>query len=66
MYRLLSEILDNPFVSKQVYFKGGIATMMLGWLDRFSVDLDFDLKKNTEKIINKKLKNIFKILFYYK
>lgn len=44
LYRLLSEILDNPPLSQNLYFKGGTAASMLGFLDRFSVDLDFDLK----------------------
>lgn len=42
--RLLSEILDNPNLSQNLYFKGGTCAAMLGRLDRFSVDLDFDLK----------------------
>ena len=41
--RLLTEILDNPTLSQNLYFKGGTCAAMLGYLDRFSVDLDFDL-----------------------
>lgn len=44
LYRLLSEILDSSSLSLNLYFKGGTCAAMLGRLDRFSVDLDFDLK----------------------
>ncbi|MDO8610313.1 MAG: nucleotidyl transferase AbiEii/AbiGii toxin family protein, partial [bacterium] len=46
--------------SQNVYFKGGTCAAMLGKLDRFSVDLDFDLKekKNKEKL-HAKLVHIF-------
>lgn len=63
LYRLLIEILDSKILSKSVFFKGGTAASMLGFLDRFSVDLDFDLKKNVNKNkIDRELKNIFKKL----
>lgn len=61
MYRLLSAILDNPHLSASLFFKGGSCAAMLGYLDRFSIDLDFDLgaksnkdelKKELEKIID--------------
>lgn len=59
LFRLLTEILDSP-IAKDIYFKGGSAAAMLGFLDRFSVDLDFDLKaKVNKKIIDKKLRKIF-------
>lgn len=62
LFRLLSEILDSPIV-KNIYFKGGSAAAMLGFLDRFSVDLDFDLKpRANKKIIDKNLKKIFQEL----
>ncbi|HIP71371.1 MAG TPA: hypothetical protein EYH05_08260, partial [Anaerolineae bacterium] len=41
--RLLTEILDDPYLAASLYFKGGTCAAMLGYLDRFSVDLDFDL-----------------------
>ncbi len=41
--RILIEIVDNPPLSQYLAFKGGTAAAMLGYLDRFSVDLDFDL-----------------------
>ena len=43
--RLLTEILDNSILSQNLYFKGGTCAAILGYLDRFSVDLDFDLTK---------------------
>jgi len=47
--RLLTEILDNPTLSQNLYFKGGTCAAMLGYLDRFSVDLDFDLLDETKE-----------------
>lgn len=41
--RLLMEIIDDPDLSQELAFKGGTCASMLGFLDRFSVDLDFDL-----------------------
>ncbi len=62
LLRLLTEILDNP-IAKNIYFKGGSAAAMLGFLDRFSVDLDFDLKSEVDKKkIDKNLKKIFQKL----
>lgn len=50
LLKLLTEIADNHLLSSNVYFKGGTCATMLGYLDRFSVDLDFDLKKNADKL----------------
>ncbi|MEK9169429.1 MAG: nucleotidyl transferase AbiEii/AbiGii toxin family protein [Patescibacteria group bacterium] len=62
LFRLLIKILDSP-IAKDIYFKGGSAAAMLGFLDRFSVDLDFDLKPNTDKkAIDKNLRKIFQAL----
>lgn len=59
MLRALSAILDEPIVSKALYFKGGSCTALLGWVDRFSVDLDFDLKRGIKKKeVRKRLKKI--------
>lgn len=49
MHRLLTEILDDKYLAVNFYFKGGTCARMLGFLDRFSVDLDFDLKETTNK-----------------
>ena len=48
MYTLLTEIADDVFLSSVLRFKGGTCASMLGWLDRFSVDLDFDLIDETK------------------
>jgi len=63
LYRLLIAILDERWLSQNLYFKGGSCAAMLGWLDRFSVDLDFDLNpKADNKLITKKLFTVFKSL----
>ncbi len=49
MYRLLAEILDDKYLVANSFFKGGTCARMLGYLDRFSVDLDFDIKKDVDK-----------------
>ncbi len=52
LYRILSAIADDQYCAGTLYFKGGTCASMLGWLDRFSVDLDFDYagdKNNVEK-----------------
>ena len=60
MYRLLAEILDNKYLVANSFFKGGTCARMLGYLDRFSVDLDFDVKKNIDK---KKFREILYSIF---
>jgi len=63
LYRLLIALLDNEKIAPNIYFKGGTCCLMLGFLDRFSVDLDFDLKKGTsKKILRKELHGLFKKL----
>jgi predicted nucleotidyltransferase component of viral defense system len=63
LYRLLTKILDSPIISHAIHFKGGTAAAMLGFLDRFSVDLDFDLENEADKsAIANGLKDIFKKL----
>jgi len=42
LYRVLSAIYDDDFLAGVLYFKGGTSAAMRGFLDRFSVDLDFD------------------------
>jgi hypothetical protein len=46
--RLLIEIVDRPALAHSLAFKGGTCAAMLGVLDRFSVDLDFDVLKNAD------------------
>lgn len=63
LLRLLTEIADHHFVSSSVFFKGGTAASMLDFLDRFSVDLDFDLKpKISQTVLKKELLKIFSAL----
>ncbi len=63
LYRMLIAIVDNNKLH-DLYFKGGTAAAMTGYLDRFSVDLDFDYvgKQEDLPIIIKELKKIFKDL----
>lgn len=46
--RILIEIIDNSELSGNLAFKGGTCAAMLGYLDRFSVDLDFDILKGAK------------------
>lgn len=43
LHRLLTAIADHPILPFHLAFKGGTCARMLGYIDRFSVDLDFDL-----------------------
>lgn len=43
LYRLLSAIADDAFLTANLMFKGGTCASMRGIIDRFSIDLDFDL-----------------------
>jgi predicted nucleotidyltransferase component of viral defense system len=49
LHRLLMEIVDQPLLSQKLAFKGGTCAAMLGYLDRFSVDLDFDVLLNADE-----------------
>lgn len=51
LYRILESIADDAFLPSVLYFKGGTCASMLGWLDRFSVDLDFDYAGNSDQIV---------------
>jgi predicted nucleotidyltransferase component of viral defense system len=63
MNRLLMEIIDQPLLALALAFKGGSCAAMLGNLDRFSVDLDFDLTKTVdESMIRAEFQRIFKYL----
>ncbi|MEM3394159.1 MAG: nucleotidyl transferase AbiEii/AbiGii toxin family protein [Candidatus Methanomethylicia archaeon] len=60
--RILLEIADSS-ISLFLGFKGGTCALMLDYLDRFSIDLDFDLiEKNKEKKVRKEIKNIISAL----
>lgn len=43
LQQLLIAVVDDIYISQHVCFKGGTCAEMSGFLDRFSVDLDFDL-----------------------
>lgn len=61
--RLLMEIIDNPELSQHLAFTGGTCASMLGYLDRFSVDLDFDvLPKTDEAILRREFHSVFEAL----
>jgi len=61
--RLLIEVADDTLLSSNLAFKGGTCAQILGFLDRFSVDLDFDLVKEcNEKKLRERFHKIFKVL----
>ena len=75
--RLLIEISGQPLLAQSLAFKGGSCASMLGYLDRFSVDLDIDVTPSADldhlwvefrEIFNKLdltvLKEFDKVLFY--
>ncbi|MFB6306368.1 MAG: nucleotidyl transferase AbiEii/AbiGii toxin family protein [Flavobacteriales bacterium] len=63
LYRLLVAIADNESLNQHIAFKGGTCASMLGFLNRFSVDLDFDLLNGMEKQDARKiLHSIFDLL----
>jgi len=63
LYRLLIHIVDCHELS-ELYFKGGTCAAMLGFLDRFSIDLDFDYVGNLSHVdqIRQNLETIFQNL----
>lgn len=63
LYRVLSTIADTQFLVAELRFKGGTCAAMRGILDRFSIDLDFDLL-NPAKMLNVRssLEDLFKKL----
>jgi len=50
LYRVLMGFADDSLIAKTLAFKGGTCAAMLGWLDRFSVDLDFDYAGEMEQM----------------
>jgi predicted nucleotidyltransferase component of viral defense system len=60
--RLLMEMIDRPVLAHHLAFKGGSCAAMLGTLDRFSVDLDFDILKNADETV---LRDEFHKVFEY-
>lgn len=51
LLRLLIEIVDNPLLAQSLAFKGGTCAAMLGYLDRFSADLDFDVLSGANEAV---------------
>jgi uncharacterized protein YifN (PemK superfamily) len=65
LHRLLMEIVDQPLMAQSLAFKGGTCAAMLGYLDRFSVDLDFDvLKPADEAALRQAFHQVFKHLVF--
>jgi predicted nucleotidyltransferase component of viral defense system len=60
LHRLLMEIVDQPLLAQSLAFKGGSCAAMLGYLDRFSVDLDFDVLGGVDEA---ELRKIFHQVF---
>lgn len=57
--RLLTALVDDSYISRWTHFKGGTCAAMLGYLDRFSVDLDFDSEKQADvQIVEKNISTI--------
>ncbi len=53
VYRLLMEIIDSRHLARSLYVKGGTCAALAGWLDRFSLDLDFDVAPRAKAAIIK-------------
>jgi len=51
LFRLLTALADNNFLAAKLAFKGGSCAAMRGWLNRFSIDLDFDFLGRQNEII---------------
>lgn len=63
MYRILTAIADDALASALLRFKGGTCAAMRGIINRFSVDLNFDLIDEKEMPeLSKHLEVIFKKL----
>lgn len=63
LQRLLIAVVDDQYISQNICFKGGTCAEMSGFLDRFSVDLDFDIVGTLdEKIFRSNIDKITKKL----
>lgn len=61
LFRLLIAIADTPILTKGLRFKGGTCAAMSGFLERFSVDLDFDsLPEFDGKVLRREFHQVFK------
>lgn len=62
LYRLITSIADDAPLIRSLRFKGGTCAAMLGYLNRFSVNLDFDLIKNDPTSVRHRLEKHFQKL----
>jgi predicted nucleotidyltransferase component of viral defense system len=59
LIKILKDIYSHPTIGPILGFKGGTAANLFYNLDRFSVDLDFDLLDTTkEELVFKEIKSI--------
>ena len=62
LLRILKDIFSDDSVAPFLGFKGGTAAYFFYGLDRFSVDLDFDLLDNAkEKHVFEQIKKILSV-----
>lgn len=60
MYRVLTAIADDVDLASLIFFKGGTCAAMRGFIDRFSIDLDFDLGDESQiQNVKRRLEKIF-------
>jgi predicted nucleotidyltransferase component of viral defense system len=64
LYRTLLALSDDASLAQTLSFKGGTCAAMLGLLDRFSVDLDFDFvgEKKDLPALRQRMEKVFKEL----
>ena len=63
LYRLLKGVIDDGEISSHLCFKGGTCAALLDRLDRFSLDLDFDLLPETDRgMLKKRFHRLFQTL----
>jgi predicted nucleotidyltransferase component of viral defense system len=61
LFQILKDIYTDTSISPFLGFKGGTAALMFHGLDRFSVDLDFDLlDENQEEVVFNRMIEIVK------
>jgi predicted nucleotidyltransferase component of viral defense system len=60
LYRILAGIADDAVLASDLRFKGGTCAAMRGFLDRFSVDLDFDLiNAENKEFVRERFRGLF-------
>ncbi|MEW5941504.1 MAG: nucleotidyl transferase AbiEii/AbiGii toxin family protein, partial [Chloroflexota bacterium] len=59
LFQILKDIYSDTMIAPFLGFKGGTAALMFYGLDRFSVDLDFDLlDESQEEVVFERVANI--------